>query len=407
MHEILVAVSVSTGIVLALSCLVLLARQRLMPAGDAKVTVNHRRTISAARGDKLLWALAANGVLLPSACGGRGSCGLCRLAVLSGGGQILPTETAHISKRDAAAGERLACMVTVRSDLSIRVPAAALAARRWTCSVCSTRHIATYLKELVLALPEGASMEFQAGDYVQVEAPPGRSRFADFEIDAAYREEWQRRGLLHLVAIRDSTEMRAYSMANPPREQGTVTLVVRIATPPHGSPAGTPPGRVSSYVFGLKTGDEVKVSGPFGEFHARDSDAEMILIGGGAGIAPLRAIILDQLLAKQTRRTMSLWYGARNATEICYRDEFNALSARFDNFTWRVALSDPGAGTSWSGPTGFIHSVLYNQYLKDHPTLEEAEYYMCGPPLMSSAVAAMLEDLGVERDRIFYDDFGA
>jgi Na+-transporting NADH:ubiquinone oxidoreductase subunit F len=407
MQEVVVAVSVCTGIVVALSCLVLVARQRLVPAGDAEVTINQRRRISAARGDKLLWALAAHGVLLPSACGGRGSCGQCRLRVLSGGGRILPTEAAHISKRDAAAGERLACMVTIRGNLSIRVPDGALAARRRTCTVQSNRHIATYLKELVLVLPEGDPMAFQAGDYIQIEAPPGRSRFADFEMDAACREAWQRRGLLDLVASRDTTELRAYSMANPPGEQGIVMLVVRIATPPPGSAAGTPPGKVSSYVFGLKAGDEVKLTGPFGAFHVRDSDAEMILIGGGAGIAPLRAMIFDQLLQKHTQRKMSFWYGARSAAEICYRGEFDALSERFVNFSWQVALSDPGADTGWGGPTGFIHSVLYDHYLKNHPAPEEVEYYMCGPPLMSSAVVAMLEDLGVERERIFYDDFGA
>lgn len=407
MHEIAVAVTVCTGIIVALSCLVLVARQRLVPAGNAEVTINQQRTISAACGDKLLWALAANGVLLPSACGGRGSCGQCRLRVLTGGGQILATEAAHVSRRDAAAGERLACMVTIRRDLSIRVPDSVLAARRWACTVRSNRHIATYLKELVLALPEGAPMAFQAGDYVQIVAPPGRSRFADFEMDAACREAWQRRGLLDLVAIRDTTELRAYSMANPPSEQGIVMLVVRIATPPPGSPPGTPPGKVSSYLFGLIAGDEVKLNGPFGDFHVHDSDAEMILVGGGAGIAPLRAIIFDQLLQKQSQRRMSFWYGARSAAEICFRGEFDALSERFANFTWQVALSDPAAETEWSGPTGFIHSVLYDRYLKDHPAPEEVEYYMCGPPLMSGAVMAMLEDLGVERDRIFYDNFGA
>jgi len=407
MDEIVIAVTVATSIVVTLSLIVLGARHWLVPAGDAKITINDSRSITAPFGDKLLWALASNGVMLPAACGGRGSCGQCRLTVVSGAGQILPTEAAHISKRQSVAGERLACMVAVRRDLAIRVPDSVLEARQWTCTVQSNCNLTTYLKKLVLKLADATTLQFQSGDYVLVEAPPGQNSFANFAIDTPYRDEWQRQGLFELTATRKDAEVRAYSIANPPHEKGVVTLVVRIATPPPSAPADTPPGRTSSYLFGLAAGDKVTMSGPFGEFHVRESNAEMILIGGGAGIAPLRAMVLDQLLGKHSKRTISFWYGARNMSEICFQDEFDALAARFDNFSWHVALSNTNIEESWTGLRGFIHSVIYEQYLKDHLAPDEAEYYLCGPPLMSSAVIAMLEDLGAVEDNVYFDDFGA
>lgn len=398
---------ISTLSVMLLSGLVLASRHWLVPGGTVDLTVNGRQHLAAARGDKLLNALAANDVLLAAACGGRGTCGQCRVTVVAGGGPILPIERSLITRGEAAAGERLACQVPLHENLSIRLPDSILDARRLTCRVLSNRNVTTYLKELVLGMPEDADFSFEAGDYILLEAPAGRSRFVDFAIEEPYRDAWQQSGMFDCEVERRQNESRAYSLAGPPQETGTLRLVVRIAMPPPGSPRGTPPGMVSSYIFGLGEGDAVTISGPFGEFHARDTDNEMLLIGGGAGIAPLRSILLDQLRGRQSARRISLWYGARNRDEICFAGEFEALAAAHDNFTWQVALSDPGVDEDWDGPRGFIHAVLRDQYLADHPAPENAEYYLCGPPLMSSAVVAMLEDLGVEADSILFDDFGA
>ncbi len=388
--------TISTGIVLLLSCIVLVARRWLVPGGVAEIMVNGQHSFTASRGDKLLSALAGNEILLPAACGGRGSCGQCRVTVLTGGGQILATERSLISRREAAAGQRLACMVAVRDDLTIRVPESLLEVRRLHTTVRSNTRITTYLTEVILELPAGEALDFEAGDYIVVEAPPGESRLEDFSLPSPVRDEWQQSGLMELSVTREETESRAYSLANPPYEDGTATLVVRIATPPASAPPGTPPGRVSSYLFGLDTGDNVMISGPFGEFHARPGDAEMVLIGGGAGIAPLRAILLDQLVGQRTERRISFWYGARNIREICYADEFDDLAARFPNFTWHAALSDRGETPGWTGLRGFIHAVVRDEYLLQHQTPEDIEYYLCGPPLMSTAVVSMLEDLGVD-----------
>jgi Na+-transporting NADH:ubiquinone oxidoreductase subunit F len=406
MDAIIAAVLVTSAVILSLSLLVLAARQWLVPAGTASVLVNGRKTLQVSCGDKLLWALAANGVQLPAACGGRGSCGQCRLIVASGGGPMLPTERNHLSRRDAAAGARLACMVTVRRDLEVRVPDSALESRRWAGTVRSSRSITTYLREIVIALPEGESMTSEAGDYVTVEAPPGTTRFDSFDLPPGVREAWSHAGLTGLSVTRAEPTVRAYSMANPPQQSDIVTLVVRIATPPASAPHA-PPGKVSSWMFGLRPGDAIALAGPFGEFHARESDSEMVLIGGGAGIAPLRAIILDQLAGRRTARRISFWYGARNEEELCYREEFDGLAERFDNFSWHVALSDRTVDPGWSGYRGFIHTVVHDHYLAGHPRPEAAEYYLCGPPLMASAVVAVLQDLGVEEDHVFFDDFGS
>lgn len=396
-----------TTVVLLLAALVLLARRTLAPAHAVEIVVNERRHLPATTGEKLLWALAARDIHLPAACGGRGSCGQCRVVVTDGGGPFLPTEANHISRRDAAMGMRLACMVTLHEDVGVRLPDALLEARAWRSRVRSNRNLTTYLKELVLELPDGLDLTFAAGDYVLVEAPAQTVAYADLDIDPQYRDEWRRRGLFDLVAHIDVPTTRAYSVASHALERGVLKLVVRIAIPPPDAPAGAPPGKVSSWIFGLAPGDMVSLSGPFGTFHARDSEREMILVGGGAGIAPLRAMVFDQLLVRRTQRRLSLWYGARNMHELCYAEEFEALAARHDNFTYHVALSDPDVDAAWTGPRGFIHRVLLQDYLQDHPAPEEAEYYLCGPPLMSSAVVAMLEDLGVDRDSILHDDFGS
>jgi Na+-transporting NADH:ubiquinone oxidoreductase subunit F len=404
--QIILTMALFTTIVVVLTVIVLFARRLLVPSGEASILINDGRSLTVPVGDKLLWTLAGQGVLLPAACGGRGSCGQCRLVVERGGGEPLLTESAQINRRDLNKHVRLACQVTVREDLAIFLPEEVLEARQWTCRVRSNHNLSTFLTELVLEVVDHDEFEFEAGAYVLLEAPPGRTQFADFDIEDEYRAAWEASHLFDLEACRDEKTVRAYSLANDPSERGVVTLVIRIALPPADAPPGTPPGRVSSFVFSLRPGDTVTISGPFGTFHARESDREMVFIGGGAGIGPLRAIIRDQLLHQRSGRKITFFYGARALRDLCYREEFDALASRFDNFDWHVALSAPRREDDWSGPTGFIHAVAHDEYLEKHPSPEEAEYYVCGPPVMSDAVLAMLEDLGVDRESILLDDFG-
>ena len=404
MLEIGLGVGLFTSIVVLLSALILLARAWLVPGGKIQLTINDERRVDVPVGEKLLAALAGIGLYLPSGCGGKGTCGQCRCQVLAGGGNLLPTEAALLSRREARQHTRLACQVAVRQDMVIKVPADVFGVRKWRCRVRSNLNVATYIKELVLELPAGKPVDFHAGGYVQIECPPFMAAFKNFEIDERFRAEWDRYNLWRYQAGTEKPITRAYSMANYPDEKGILMLNVRIATPPPGT--HVPPGIVSSYIFSLKPGDEVTVSGPYGEFFVRDSDAEMIFIGGGAGMAPMRSHIFDQLKRVQTRRRMSFWYGARSQQEIFYQADFDQLAIQYDNFEWHVALSEPRAGESWSGPTGFIHDVIYQRYLKDHPAPEECEYYLCGPPLMIAAVTRMLDDLGVARESILFDDFG-
>jgi Na+-transporting NADH:ubiquinone oxidoreductase subunit F len=326
--------------------------------------------------------------------------------VLAGAGTILPTERAHIGRRDAREGVRLACQVAVKRDLHVEVPPEILRARQWRCRVRSNRNVATFIKETVLDLPPGEDLGFRAGSYVQVHAPPHRVRFQDFEIDRRFRDEWERYGLLALTSDVEEEVTRAYSMANAPAEKGVIVLNVRIATPPPGTPPGTPPGKVSSYLFGLRPGDEVAVSGPYGDFLIRESGSEMVYIGGGAGMAPLRSHILELLEARRSSRRISYWYGARSLREAFYVEEFERLQREHPNFTFHLALSAPLPEDRWDGPTGFIHQVVHDLYLKDHEAPEDAQYYVCGPPLMATSVLQMLDDLGVEHGNIFFDDFG-
>jgi Na+-transporting NADH:ubiquinone oxidoreductase subunit F len=405
--EIVVPAVALTTIVFLLSLVVLLVRRALVPGEDVEILINDQRSVRGDAGEKLLWALAAHEIYLPAACGGRGSCGQCRIEVVRGGGAISPAEANHVARRDAARGVRLACMVTLGDDVAVHLPPELLEIRRWSSKVLANRHVTTYLKELTLELPPGFDFTFDAGAYVQLEAPPGTVRFDGFDIAVEYAAEWRRHGLQDLAVEIPETTTRAYSLANHPGEAGAIKLVVRIALPPPDAPAGTPPGRVSSYVFGLKPGDEVWLSGPFGEFRARDTGREMVLIGGGAGIAPLRAIVLDQLVNKRSKRKISFWYGARNERELCYHSEFTELARCHENFAYHVALSDLAPDSTWHGLTGLVHTVVYREYLEGHPYPEEAEYYLCGPPLMSSAVLAILEDIGVDRDSVFFDDFGS
>ncbi|NNE60613.1 MAG: NADH:ubiquinone reductase (Na(+)-transporting) subunit F [Woeseia sp.] len=400
-------VIVCSGLVLLLSGIVLLARSWLMPGGSAIVTINGRQQLTAAAGERLLWVLAGQGVLLPAACGGRGSCGQCRVQVTRGGGAILPVESAMISRREAAAGARLACMVTVRQDLAIAVPDSVLEAQRCVGIVESNQSITTFLKELTIRLPESASFQFAAGDYVVIEAPAGTTTFGQFDIAEPYRKAWDQKDLWNMAVKRRAPATRAYSMANAPSPDGKLQFVIRIALPPPGARRRAPPGQVSSFLFGLQEGQELTIAGPFGDFHVRDSQAEMVFVGGGAGIAPLRAMIVDQLENRKSNRRISLWYGARDAGEICYRAELDELARRYANFSWFAALSDLHVTPDWEGYRGFVHAVLRDQYMEAHPSPEELEFYLCGPPLMSGAVTAMLEDFGVPPDNILFDDFGS
>lgn len=405
-QELLLGAGLFTAIVVTLTLLVLLLRTRILPGGTVDVLINGERTLKVARGTSLLHAMAADGLYLPSPCGGNGTCGQCRVTVTAGAGPLLPTEATHINRRDGQAGVRLACQLTLSRDLAIRIPATILGVERWACRVRSARMLAPFIRELVLEPPPGRVMNFRAGGYVQVECPAHRLRFADFGLDAATRSEWQRLGLLRLTSATTTTITRAYSLANYPGEGQGLMLNVRLATLPPRAPADTPPGRVSSWLFGLRENDPVTLLGPFGEFFARPGNAEMVFVGGGAGMAPLRSLILDQLVRQHSGRRISYWYGARNLGDALYAAEFEQLAREYPNFSWHLALSEPRCDDGWQGPTGFIHEVLRTQYLAGHPAPEDCEYYLCGPPLMAAAVNHMLTGLGVEPENILFDDFG-
>jgi len=406
MLDFVLGVTLFTGIILTLVAVILAARSVLVSSGEVNIEINGERSVSVPVGGKLLSALAGKTLFVPSACGGGGTCAQCQVRVLDGGGAILPTERSHISKREARNGARLACQVPVKQSMKIEIPAEVFGIKKWRCRVRSNDNVATFIKCLVLELPEGETVDFRAGGYIQIECPPYDIAFEDFDVAEEYRDDWDKQDLWRLRAVNRETVIRAYSMANYPDEKGIVMLNVRIATPPPGAGPKVPPGIMSSYIFNLKPGDEVTIAGPFGEFFARDTDKEMVFIGGGAGMAPMRSHIFDQLKRLNSKRKMSFWYGARSKREMFFTEDFDTLAAEHDNFTWHVALSEPQPEDDWQGDTGFIHQVLYENYLKDHPAPEECEYYLCGPPLMNSSVIAMLLDLGVERDDILLDDFG-
>jgi len=405
--EIILGVFMFTAMVLALVAVILSARAKLVSSGEVTIEINGdpEKTIKAAAGDKLLQTLANNGVFLSSACGGGGTCAQCKCIVEEGGGSMLPTEESHFTKRDAREGWRLSCQVPVKQDMKVEVEDEVFGVKKWECTVESNPNVATFIKELTLKLPEGENVDFRAGGYVQLECPPFEINFSDFDIEEEYRGDWEHFKFFDLKTVNKENVIRAYSMANYPEERGVVKFNIRIATPPPGT-QGINPGIMSSYVFNLKPGDKVTVYGPFGEFFAKDTDAEMVFIGGGAGMAPMRSHIFDQLKRLKSTRKMSFWYGARSLRELFYDDEYDALAAEFPNFQWHVAMSDPQPEDNWTGLTGFIHNVLYEQYLRDHPAPEDCEYYMCGPPIMNQSVINMLLDLGVEPENIMLDDFG-
>jgi len=404
--EVAAGIGMFTAVVIAMVFVILAARSVLVSSGRIGIEVNHdpNARIEVSSGGKLLGALAEKGIYLSSACGGGGSCAQCKCIVEDGGGSILPTEEGAFTTAEKRQGWRLACQVPVKQDMKIVVPEEVFGVKRWECEVVSNHNVATFIKELVLKLPEGEDVDFRAGGYVQLEIPPHSVFYKNFEIEDCYNDDWDRFKLWDLVSKVNEVTVRAYSMANYPEEKGLLKFNIRIATPPPGT--NHPPGIMSSYVFNLKPGDKLTVFGPFGEFFVKDTDNEMIYIGGGAGMAPLRSHIFDLLKRLQSKRKISYWYGARSLREMFYWEEFKELEKNNPNFTMNVALSDPLPEDKWKGYTGFIHQVVLENYLKDHPAPEEIEYYLCGPPMMNDAVFKMLDDLGVERENIAFDDFG-
>ncbi len=400
-------VALFTAIILLLVFVILLARSKLVASGPVSVLVNEERELAMPAGVKLMNGLADADLFVASACGGGGTCGLCKVRIMRGGGAPLPTETALLSKREVAQCYRLSCQVTVKQAMEIEVPKEVFGVSKFVCRVVSNRNVASFIKELVLAMPAGEALDFRAGGYVQLECPPHDLKYADFDIDEEFRSEWDRYKVWRFESRVKQPVTRAYSMANYPLERGIIKLNVRIATPPPGSGPTVPTGAMSSWIFGLKPGDEVTVSGPFGEFFARETDNEMVFIGGGAGMAPMRAHIFDQLKRRHSKRKMSFWYGARSLKETFYVDDFDELAAEHDNFEWHIALSEPRPEDQWTGYTGFVHKVLLDNYLAKHRAPEDCEFYVCGPPMMNTAVIKMLKDLGVTDNHILLDDFGA
>ena len=407
MNEIVFGIGCFLVIQFILVTFITVAKKKLLPEGEITICINEGQELTTSPGGKLLTALADQQIYLPSACGGGGSCAQCLVTVESGGGAILPTEKSRINNRDARNGVRMACQVPVKRDLNIKVNPEVLETKKWLCRVKSNRNVATFIKELVLDVPEGEDIDFKSGGYIQIEVPSHTVSYANFEIDDRFLADWTKFRMFQYKSHVHTPVTRAYSMANYPGEKGVIMLNVRIASPPPGDKTSAPPGQVSSYIFNLKKGEEVTISGPYGDFYLEQSDAEMVFIGGGAGMAPLRSHIFELFKTLKTERRVSFWYGGRSIKELFYSEEFEQLARENENFSFHVALSEPDPEDNWNGATGFIHEVLYDDYLKDHPAPEDIIYYLCGPPMMAQAVLAMLDELGVEKENILFDDFGA
>ncbi|CAM9926866.1 unnamed protein product [Chrysoparadoxa australica] len=404
--EILLGVGMFTVVILALVLIILLAKSRLVASGPVNLNINDEKDVKVSAGGKLLNVLADQKLFVSSACGGGGTCGQCKVKVLEGGGEILQTELSHITKREAREGVRLSCQVNVKQDMKVEVPEEVFGVKKWECTVRSNDNVATFIKELVLELPPGEEVPFRAGGFIQIERPGGLNiDYKDFSVEEEYRSDWDTFNLWQYKSYVEEPTIRAYSMANYPEEKGIIMLNVRIASPPPRLP-NVPPGKMSSYIFNLKPGDKTTISGPFGEFFARKTDKEMIFVGGGAGMAPMRSHIFDQFRRIKTDRKVTFWYGARSKREMFYVEDFDMIQNENDNFKWHVALSDALPEDNWTGYKGFIHQVLHDEYLKDHPAPEDCEYYLCGPPIMNQCVIDMLVSLGVEREDIMLDDFG-
>ncbi|NLA15252.1 MAG: NADH:ubiquinone reductase (Na(+)-transporting) subunit F [Bacteroidales bacterium] len=408
---VLLSVTVILLVTLVLVALLLFAKNKLLPSGSVTITVNTNKVLQTEPGDTLLSTLAEQGVYLPSACGGGGTCGLCKCRILSGGGSILATETGFFTRREQQSQWRLACQVKVREDMEVELPPQVLGVKKWDCTVVSNHNLTSLIKELIIKLPEGETLDFRPGGYVQIDVPPVLVDFSrDIQIDTPFMDGWKSFGFTSLKMVNKEYGFRAYSMANHPAEGNVIVLNVRISPPPWDRSRGTfmkvNPGVCSSYVFSLKAGDAVKVSGPYGTFFLKDTQAEKIFVGGGAGMAPMRSHIFHLFKTLKTGCKVSFWYGARSRKEVFYEQEFRDIEAVFPNFSFHIALSDPHPDDGWEGSTGFIHKVLLEKYLQTHPQPEEAEYYLCGPPLMTSATIDMLDNLGVPEDHILFDDFG-
>ena len=405
MAEILFGVLIFTLVVLALVALILLAKSFLVASGDVKIMVNGQKEIVVPAGGKLMNALADAEIFVSSACGGGGTCAQCLVKVHEGGGDILETEKGHINKKEAREGCRLSCQVAVKQDMTIEVPHEAFETKKWECTVRSNDNVATFIKELVLELPEGEDVGFKAGGYIQIESPPHVVNYKDFDIGEEYHPDWDKYDVWRYTSKVDETVVRAYSMANYPGEKGIIMLNVRVASPPPRNP-DVPPGKMSSFIFNLKPGDKVTISGPYGEFFIKETESEMLYVGGGAGMAPLRSHIFELFKNLKTGRKVSYWYGGRSLRELFYIDEFRQIEKDFPNFTFNLALSEPLPEDNWTGYTGFIHQGVIDNYLKDHPSPEDIEYYFCGPPMMNKCVMKMCEDFGVEPENVAFDDFG-
>ena len=401
------SILVFAGVIMTLVAVLTLLEKKLIPQGEVKILINgdEEKSPDVQPGGTLLGALSSAKVFLPSACGGGGTCAMCKCQVLDGGGDILPTELTHITRQEAKDKWRLACQVKVKQDMKIHVPEEVFSIQKFNCTVRSNDNVATFIKELILDIDEGKTLDFEAGGYIQIDIPEYSSlKYSDFDIQKEYHPDWDKFNLWRYVANNPEDCFRAYSMANHPAEGNRVMLNVRIASPPPGRD-DIPPGIASSYIFNLKPGDKVVVSGPYGEFFAQETEREMVYIGGGAGMAPMRSHIFDLFHTKKTNRKVSFWYGARSKREMFYDDHFKQIVEDFPNFTYNVGLSDPLPEDDWEGYTGFIHQVVFDNYLKDHPDPTEIEYYLCGPPMMISSVQKMLYDLGVEKEMIRFDEF--
>ncbi len=407
---VLVSIAVFVLVMILLVVLLLYARQKLTPQGDVTININNDRDLVVSPGSSLLTTLSNNEIFLPSACGGGGTCGMCKCQVIEGGGAILSTETGFFTRREQKENWRLGCQVKVRENMSIKVPESVMGVKKWECEVVSNHNVATFIKEFVVKLPEGEDLNFRSGEYIQIDIPKYSIDYrTDIDVEERFRDDWDKFDLWSLKARNDEETFRAYSMANYPAEKNLIILNIRIATPPMDKNRkwmNVPPGISSSYIFSRKPGDKVTISGPYGDFHIKDTDGEMVYIGGGAGMAPLRSHIFHLLKTLESNRKISYWYGARSRREIFYEDEFRALEKKFPNFTFNIALSEPLPEDNWTGMTGFIHKVLLDNYLSSHRLPEEIEYYLCGPPVMNAAVLNMLDNLGVPGENIAFDDFG-
>jgi len=408
---VLTSVVIFLTVILFLVAILIFARKKLTPQGDVTITINDEKEVVTSPGSSLLSTLSAEKIFLPSACGGGGTCGMCKVRVLDGGGSILPTETGFFTRKEQMNNWRLGCQVKVRESLKIEVPKEIFGIKKWECEVVSNKNVATFIKEFVVKLPEGETLDFRSGGYIQIDVPPVVVDFGkDIEVDDEYKGDWDKFKMWDLKMKNPEPIFRAYSMANHPAENTIVMLNIRIATPPFDRAKGgfmnVNPGICSSYIFSRKPGDKVTISGPYGEFFIKDTDREMMFIGGGAGMAPMRSHIFNLFKSVHTKRKTTFWYGGRSLRELFYVDQFKNIEKENSNFEFHIGLSEPLPEDNWSGYTGFIHQVIYDNYLKNHPEPEDIEYYLCGPPMMNDAVNKMLDDLGVPKEMIAFDDFG-